>query len=107
MAFLMLVDVSKNWNFLKYGSIGKHPKQSLYVPCDTGLVSLIFLGWELLCVAYNYSLCTSHLVFVSFLFVPTLLFHFIYSIIYNVIMQSMINTAVTLCSCLVTRVKEY
>ena len=30
---LMLVDVkSENWNFLKYGRIGKHPMQS--VPCD-------------------------------------------------------------------------
>ena len=33
----MLVDVnyieteSENWNFLKYGRIGKHPMQSLYV----------------------------------------------------------------------------
>ena len=30
---LMLVDVeteSENWNFLKYGRIGKHPMQSLY-----------------------------------------------------------------------------
>ena len=30
---LMSVDVeteSENWNFLKYGRIGKHPMQSLY-----------------------------------------------------------------------------
>ena len=25
---------SENWNFLKYGRIGKHPMQSLPVPCD-------------------------------------------------------------------------
>ena len=35
-----------------------------------GLVSLIYLGWELLCVAYI--VCTSNLDLVSFLFVPAL-----------------------------------
>ena len=48
-----------------------HPKKindtSLY---NIGLVSLIYLGWELLCVAYI--VCTRNLDLVSFLFVPAL-----------------------------------
>ena len=41
-----------------------------HVIYNIGLVSLINLGWELLCVAYI--VCTSNLDLVSFLFVPAL-----------------------------------
>ena len=45
---LMTVDVeteSENWNFLKYGRIGKHPMQSLIqgttVPCDYAMYTVL------------------------------------------------------------------
>ena len=47
----MLVDVeteSENWNFLKYGRIGKHPMQSLYtryyLPCDATPILLTVIN---------------------------------------------------------------
>ena len=49
--------------------------QSVIVWCDDiGLVSLIYLGWELICVVYIYYcfMCTSHPDLVCLLFVPSL-----------------------------------
>ena len=43
-----------------------------------GLVSLIYLGWELLCVAYTCIVYTYNLDLVSFVFVPALYSTFIY-----------------------------